>query len=59
MDVKQQQHNNNNLVVLVNIFTFNVFCIDLRVNSVEPAQKPRFAASKLGLRCLHTSLKRG
>ena len=42
----------------MNAFTVTVFCIEIpEANSADPDQMPHFAASELGLLCLHMSPK--
>ena len=42
---------------LVNVFTLNLFCLEVPVGDQYRLQTPRFAASELGLHCLHMSQK--
>ena len=38
-------------------FHFTVFSIEIFVSRVDPDQMPHFAASELGLHCLHNTQK--
>ena len=41
----------------MNVFFFTAFSRELPASSIDPNKMPQLAASKLGLHCLHNTLK--